>query len=146
MVRSSPGSPGITRPLSFDYSDAVELHVGPEKHVLLAFAKFLVRDSAFFEMALKKEWIKGQTRVIKLPEELPHVISHYLEYTYSKRLPSELVKEQPASYLELLAELYILGQRLSNSFTHSRPQGVHPSANLPWSIHRGHEHHLLSHS
>lgn len=114
MIRPSLESPGTTRPLSFDYSDAVELHVGPEKHVLLAFAKFLVRDSACFEVALKKEWVEGQTRVIKLPEELPHVVSHYLEYTYSKRLPLELVKEQPADYLQLLAELYVLGQRLSN--------------------------------
>lgn len=113
-------APVAQEQFSFDHDDAVTLHVGPTEHVLLAHGSFITRNSDFFTTALKKEWAEGQTRVIKLPEERPHVVSHYLNYTYTKALPSNMISSEPADtfaeraneYQELLAELYVLGERL----------------------------------
>lgn len=89
VSRNSASSPKPDAPVeqfsfSFDHNDAVTLHVGPNEHVLLARGSFITRNSDFFTTALKKEWTQGQTRVIKLPEEHPQVVSHYLNYTYTK--------------------------------------------------------------
>lgn len=107
-------------PFSFDQDDSVLLHVGPTQHVLLAHGAFITRNSDFFKAALKKEWAEGQTRVIKLPEEKPHVVSHYLNYTYTNKLPLDSPNSYEVMaqsvfaphYYVLLAELYVLGERL----------------------------------
>lgn len=123
---------------SFDHDDAVTLHVGPTEHVLLAHGSFVTRDSDFFTTALKKKWAEGQTRVIKLPEERPEVVSHYLNYTYTKALPSHTVSWEPADtftersneYQVLLAELYVLGERLLD--TSIRNAAIEETIRLPW--------------
>lgn len=105
---------------SFDQDDAVTLHVGPTEHVLLAHGSFITSNSDFFTTAVRKEWAGGQTRLIKLSEESPQVVSHYLDYTYTKSLPADTISSEPADtftervngYQELLAELYVLGERL----------------------------------
>lgn len=118
---ASPQKPATSaEQFSFDQDDAVTLHVGPTEHVLLAHGSFITRNSDFFTTALKKEWAEGQTRVIKLPEESPQVVSHYLNYTYTKSLPADTISSEPTDtftervneYQELLAELYVLGERL----------------------------------
>jgi hypothetical protein len=105
---------------SFDQGDAVTLHVGPTEHTILAHANFISRESEFFEAALKKEWAESRTRIIKLPDECPHLVTHYLNYVYCKCLPTDIVT--PASkhdfvqnsdqHYQLLAKLYVLGERL----------------------------------
>lgn len=119
-TRESSKSPETPPHFNFDGDDAITLHVGPTEHVLVTHASFLARNSEFFKAALKKEWSEGKTRVIKLPEEQPHVVSHYLRYIYGERLPIEMLSTnilsgiylQPKDYFELLAELYVLGERL----------------------------------
>jgi hypothetical protein len=105
---------------SFDQSDAVTLHVGLDEHTILAHGNFISRDSEFFDAALKKEWVEGKTRIIKLPEECPHLITHYLSFVYCKSLPTENVTpaekdvfiKHSNQHYQLLAELYVLGERL----------------------------------
>lgn len=105
---------------SFDEDDAVTLHVGPTEHAILAHGNFISRRSEFFKAALKKEWAEGQTRVIKLPDEDPQVMTHYLSYTYSKCLPTDIFTadfmgtfpEESDEYYQLLADLYVAGERL----------------------------------
>jgi hypothetical protein len=120
-AKSSLESPALAPVFMFDQDDAVSLHVGPTEHVVLAHSSHTARNSDFFKAALKKEWIEGQTRVIKLPEERPDVVSHYLNYTYSKALPSVSNPDftttpnfETDQYYELLAELYVLGERLQD--------------------------------
>jgi hypothetical protein len=120
-LESSLESPTQAPAFMFDQTDVVTLHVGPTEHVMIAHASYITHNSDFFKAALKKEWIEGQTRVIKLPDDRPDVVSHYLYYTYSKALPSasdagaindcnfEIIR-----YYELLAELYVLGERLQD--------------------------------
>ncbi|KAM0709959.1 hypothetical protein Q7P35_002321 [Cladosporium inversicolor] len=105
---------------SFDEEDAVTLHVGPTEHAILSHGNFISRRSEVFKGALMKELAEGQTRVIKLPDEDPPVITHYLSYTYSKYLPTDIFTtdfmgtfpEESDEYSQLLSELYVLGERL----------------------------------
>ena len=117
----SSKSPATNINCTFDQDDTVTLHVGPAEHAILAHGNFISRRSEFFKAALKKEWAEGQTRVIKLPDEDPQVVTHYLSYTYSKFLPADMISSDPAEtftgrldeYRELLAEIYVLGRRLT---------------------------------
>jgi hypothetical protein len=119
-IESPPESVAMSLPFSFDHDDTVKLLVGDTEHVLIAHASFITRDSEFFKAVLKKEWHCGQTRVIKLPEELPHVVSYYLNYTYIKKISvsltstysNDIVVLEPSEYTRLLAELCVLGERL----------------------------------
>ena len=105
---------------SFDEDEAVTLHVGPTEHALLAHGNFISRRSEFFKAALKKQWTEGQTRIVKLPDEDSEVVTHYLSYVYSKCLPTNIFTkdffgtfpEEFDEYYQLLAELYVLGERL----------------------------------
>lgn len=116
----SSKSPTTNINCNFDEEDAVTLHVGPTEHAILAHGNFISRRSEFFKAALKKEWAEGQTRVIKLPDEDPQVMTHYLSYAYSKCLPTDIFTkdflgtfpEESDEYYQLLAELYVLSERL----------------------------------
>jgi hypothetical protein len=120
-LESSLESPTPAPTFMFDQTDVVTLHVGPTEHVMMAHASYITHNSDFFEAALKKEWLEGQTRVIKLPDDRPDVVSHYLYYTYSKALLSasdagaiDDSNFEMNQYYELLAELYVLGERLQD--------------------------------
>lgn len=67
----------------FDKTDSVTLVVEPQKHELLAHAKFITLTSDFFKTVLKKEWLEGQTRVIHLPEENVPAMVIYLKSIYT---------------------------------------------------------------
>jgi hypothetical protein len=116
----SSKSPTTNIKCSFDQDDAVTLHVGHDEHAILTHGNFISRRSDFFKAALKKEWTEGQTRIIKLPDEEPQVVTHYLSYTYSKCLPTDIFTtdflgtfpDESDEYYQLLAELYVLGERL----------------------------------
>jgi hypothetical protein len=109
-----------TKFCSFDQSGAVTLKVGLDEHTILAHGSFISRNSEFFKAALRKEWVEGKIHIIKLPEECPHLITHYLKYIYCNCLPTDdvtpalkdvFVKDSNQHY-QLLAELYVLGERL----------------------------------
>jgi hypothetical protein len=120
MIKSPSESAAMTPPVSFAHDDMVKLLVGNTEYVLIAHASYITRNSDVFQAALKKDWTEGQTIVIKLPEERPDVVSHYLNYTYSKALPSVFdsastnPKFESDRYYELLAEIYVLGERLQD--------------------------------
>lgn len=104
----------------FDFSsqDAVTLVVGAEQEEMLVHGTYLSRNSEFFKAALKKEWVEGQTRLIKLPEESPDVMKHYLTYVYHDKLkvsdttPTELMHYY--DQYSTLADLYMYGERFLN--------------------------------
>lgn len=85
---------------------------------------FITRTSEFFATALKKAWGKGKTRVIKLPEEDPVYLAYYLDWIYTRKLPTDVYRGSslfgdtiilPASYNDpyiILSHLYVLGERM----------------------------------
>jgi hypothetical protein len=102
---------------SYDFSagDAVTLIVGPEQKHMLVHGTYLTRGSDFFKAALKKEWVEGETRVIKLPEEDPETMAHYMTFVYCNKLPFDGIqprkKEHFALRWSILIDLYVYGER-----------------------------------
>jgi hypothetical protein len=94
----------------------VRLIVGRKERELLAFGHQLAQSSAFFKAALKKEWLEGKTKVIRLHEKVK-VVRHYLDFLYSGTLPSttitttEAILSQPISPYKALFRLYAFGER-----------------------------------
>jgi hypothetical protein len=102
----------------FNQEDLVTLLVGPEQKKMVVHGTYLARDSDYFEAALKKEWIEGQTRTINLHEDCPEVMTEYISYTYSKALSTKSNPHNEPGDLDhsyrLLATLYVYGERFIN--------------------------------
>jgi hypothetical protein len=85
---------------------------------MVVYGTYLSRDCAFFKAALKKQWSEGQSRVIKPPEDTPLHMEYYIEHMYGGKLPTHTLQSErkqtysKPSHLELLASLYVLGERM----------------------------------
>jgi hypothetical protein len=108
----------VPQPRTFGVDNMITLLVGPEEQHMTVHREFLSQDSKFFQAALKKEWVEGQSREIKLPEELPIHIGYYIEHMHGLALPTHVFTKKPqfpdgttGPQFELLAELYVLGER-----------------------------------
>ena len=83
--------------------------------------------SDFFAAAFKKDWVEGQTREIKLPDEEPELMTHYIDHVYSKKLhvPTDVYAigrpgfKKEAGF-KILAQLYVLAERLLDSKSRNR--------------------------
>jgi len=96
----------------------VKLLVGSEERPLLAHKSYLCLHSDFFRTALKKEWLEGQTRTCKLPDEQPDIVAQYLDNTYRRGLPTASKPSQDpvtGRVYEVVTELFVLGERLLDS-------------------------------
>jgi len=100
---------------NFSHDDAVTLVVGPEKTKMTVHGAYLARDLEFFKAALKKEWVEGQTQVIKLPEEDPKTMAHYMSFVYHNKLPFEHMIPKERRHFNarwpILIDLYVCGER-----------------------------------
>jgi hypothetical protein len=123
MIKLSSEPPATGLDFTFDQNGAVTLLFGPSEHAILAHGTFISHRSDYFKTALKKEWAEGQTHTIALADECPRIMSYYLTYTYTDKLPTNIFEptsmstftENSDEYYELLAELYVLGERLLDS-------------------------------
>lgn len=103
---------------AFAQQGTVTLLVGLDEAPLVVHESYLTKNSEFFQAAMKKEWVEGQTRVIKLPEDHLATMTDYLTFTYSSDLPtSTSIKSGPAQAPTVsdwisLAKLYVLGERM----------------------------------
>jgi hypothetical protein len=106
-------------PRAFKPDNMITLLVGPEEQAMVVHGDCLSRDSEFFRTALKKEW--GEGRAIKLPEETPLLMGYYIEHLYGVKLPTHKLTSGPSindsaqPVYELLASLYVLGERMMDS-------------------------------
>lgn len=101
--------------------DLVTLLVGPEEQKFVVYGHLIVMSSEFFKAALKKEWIEGQTRTVKLPEESPKTMACYLDFVYGKGLLSDAFDSYSSlvstdeltdrNVYEEIVDLYLLGER-----------------------------------
>lgn len=106
--------------------DLVTLLVGPDEHKLVVHAHQLSENSDFFQNALKKAWLEGQTRIVKLPEDCPELLTQYLDFIYGRGLPTKDIDthaefdefdppgEDDYAYQSLF-KLYIFGERVFDS-------------------------------
>jgi hypothetical protein len=102
---------------NYDKNDMITLLVGSEERPLLAHGSYLAMHSEFFKAALKKEWVEGQTRTVKLPDEQPEIVAQYLGFVYGKGLPIDVRGDDlhKGRVFEVLTELFALGERLLDS-------------------------------
>jgi len=109
----------------FNPDDTAVLLVGPEEQKMLVHGPQITVHSEFFAAALKKEWVEGQTREIKLPEELPEIMAYYIEHVYFGKLPTDIYtpaspgSEKIEGY-KSLAQIYVLAERLLDSACRNR--------------------------
>lgn len=94
----------------------VILLVGKEEAKFVVHKDILYAQSGFFAAACKKEWMKVENQVLKLPVDDPEVINAFLYWTYRKRiyLPCSLFEpgiDPMASCFGLLARLWVLSDR-----------------------------------
>ncbi|SMQ54999.1 unnamed protein product [Zymoseptoria tritici ST99CH_3D7] len=59
--------------------------------------------SPFFAIALKSTWAEGKTNEVKLLDDDPEVMNHYIHWLYTSTLPRTL--------FTVLAKLYVLGEK-----------------------------------
>jgi hypothetical protein len=96
---------------TFDAENAITLHVGKVQKKTMVHGSYITRNSPFFSTALKKAWVEGQIRVIRLPTK--EHIAYYLDFIYNNKLPTEKndVLYPPVCYntsFVLLSRLYVL--------------------------------------
>jgi hypothetical protein len=102
---------------SFHPDSMVTLLVGPDEQRMTVHGDRLARSSAYFRAALRQEWLEGQNRTVKLPDEAPEIMQHYIEYVYSGKPPADTLTKKSdfqhaiCPHYTLLAELYVLGDR-----------------------------------
>jgi hypothetical protein len=99
--------------------DMITFLVGEEEEQqeIIAHGCYLALHSEFFQAALKKEWVEGQTRTIKLPEEDTETMTFYLDFLYGKGLPTDSTKDNSCEgeVYHVLTQLFALGERLLDS-------------------------------
>jgi hypothetical protein len=87
--KSPSEAPDAISVAQFSADGMVTLLVGKNEQTMIAQGDYLTRDSEFFAATMKKEWQEGQKRTIKLPEECPATMAHYLSFMYSGKLFAE---------------------------------------------------------
>ena len=124
-MASNVDEPALALAYHFRPDDAVTLLVGPEEHKMLVHGPQITAHSEFFTAALNKEWVEGQTREIKLPEDDPELMTYHIDHVYSNRLPTDVYTtgspgfRKKAGYKKL-AQLYVLAKRLLDSRCRNR--------------------------
>ena len=111
--------------LAFSSHHAVTLLVGESQTEFTVHEHYLTCTSEFFAAALKRAWVEGQTRTVKLPEKNPIHFAYYLDWIYTRKLPTSRYQEKspsgaepivlPISYIDsyvILSHLYVLGERM----------------------------------
>jgi hypothetical protein len=102
----------------FSTDSMVTLLVGKNEQTMIAQGDYLTRDSEFFAATMKKEWQEGQKRTIKLPEECPATMAHYLSFMHNGKLFAEEIATMDGNQIlpcyEMLASLYVCGERFLN--------------------------------
>jgi hypothetical protein len=100
---------------NYHSSHTVVLLVGKEQQEMLVHTNIISAHSTFFRTALKKEWKEGQTRVIKLPEDDPDIVTRYLDFVYHNRLVTQCKSQPDANHIDL-ALLYVYGERVLDTY------------------------------
>ena len=100
----------------------ITLYVGEEKKSFTVHRTHLLKASAFFRLALKKDWKEGQERKIDLPDDDPTMFANYLHFCYTGKLATNSHANEVITdcrvfedEITLLSALYVLGEKLQDS-------------------------------
>ncbi|EMC90829.1 hypothetical protein BAUCODRAFT_333970 [Baudoinia panamericana UAMH 10762] len=90
--------------------EPVKILIGPKPVTLYVHEKVLVKHSAFFKTALKKQWREGQTRQVKLPDTNPKAFHRYVHWLYNSTITCK--HANLGLIYSRLIRLYILAEKL----------------------------------
>ncbi|KAF1920321.1 hypothetical protein BDU57DRAFT_561348 [Ampelomyces quisqualis] len=81
----------ISKRSRFTAPSIVKIRVGtaPNCVEFAAHESFLVTRSEFFRRALNGNWEEAESRIVKLPDDVPEVFGLYLNLVYTGHLPTE---------------------------------------------------------
>jgi hypothetical protein len=102
----------------------------PGSEDFIVHESFLTSRSGFFRRALNGNWAESDTRIVKLPEDDPHIFALYLNYVFNGQLATmgktpeefatlgllEFYKHIHHEYEEV-SRLYILAEKLQDVAT-----------------------------
>ncbi|KAK5717200.1 hypothetical protein LTR15_009089 [Elasticomyces elasticus] len=109
-----------------DYTDIITVLVGTEQCRFIVHKDALTIKSPFFNAACGREWIEGQEKIVRLPEQDAETFRVYLRWVYGDTLEMTLMKEPPGyavtpSFLNLdkawLLSSYLQDDMLCNMIT-----------------------------
>ena len=93
----------------------IKVSIGEEEESVFVQSSILTKSSDFFRAALKGEWLEGQERVVKLPEQEFDVVASCFHWLYTGSIFSKapVSDNDPMRQLEYayLAKQYVLGER-----------------------------------
>lgn len=117
MAANAP--PSLAPPAIFYSTQAIILHVGPSEQPMLLHED-CAKSSEYLTAATEESLPVGQSRLVKLPDEHPKVMAHYLAFLYGANLPTHVYDTTNPGGLksdgyELLAHLYVLREHLLDS-------------------------------
>ncbi|KAK4497053.1 hypothetical protein PRZ48_011502 [Zasmidium cellare] len=92
--------------------DVIQVLVGNEEQRFTVHENSLRVNSAFFEAALRRDWMETVDRTVKLPEESPERFHVYVQWVYCGLYKG--LKGRPELSPNDLARLYTLGARLQD--------------------------------
>ncbi|KAK5733562.1 hypothetical protein LTR17_009550 [Elasticomyces elasticus] len=87
-----------------DYTDLITVLVGAAETRFVAHKDILSAKSPFFSAACGRDWIEGQEKIVRLPEQDAEAFRVYLRWVYSDALDMTHMKEpegttRPPSYI-----------------------------------------------
>lgn len=100
-----------------DYKEFITLLVGPESSptTFIVHKEAATARSKFISAACSSNWIEGQSKTIKLPEEKPDYIQAYIHWLYTNSVNLAILGQciSPRKWEEHI-KLYLLANRLDD--------------------------------
>ncbi|KAK4894769.1 hypothetical protein LTR27_007157 [Elasticomyces elasticus] len=78
-----------------DYTDIITVLVGAEESRFIVHKDAICAKSPFFNAACGREWIEGQEKTVRLPEQDAEAFKVYLRWVYNDTLNMALMEEPP---------------------------------------------------
>ncbi|KAK3637789.1 hypothetical protein LTR56_011995 [Elasticomyces elasticus] len=84
-----------SKQVKMDYTDLITVLVGAEESRFIVHKDAICAKSPFFNAACGREWIEGQEKTVRLPEQDAGAFKVYLRWVYSDTLNMALMEEPP---------------------------------------------------
>jgi hypothetical protein len=77
-----------------NYTGTISIIVGKHSEEFIVHRDRICKASPYFKAACSKEWLEGQTGIVRLPEMSGKYFGHYVDSVYSDRVNLEDLKQE----------------------------------------------------
>ncbi|OCL08415.1 hypothetical protein AOQ84DRAFT_40631 [Glonium stellatum] len=105
------------RSLAVAFGRGLKVHVGKTPDIFYVHEDLICSSSEFFRNAINGGWRKSDDRVIQLANDPPDAFGLYIQWLYTKRIPSgdfENTKSLIEQEYAQLGVAYVLGEKLQD--------------------------------